>query len=133
MRAMITLVVCFLLLFAVGEPAAPQRIEDRKPSTQEQEMAERRKKEFNKQRHKAIAADAEKILGLAGQIKDGVSADKAAPSAAVIEKLERVEKLAHRIRNNMQENANITDARGPAPGARIAKKAVRPQLSQSGF
>lgn len=85
-------------------------------------MTERRKKEFNKQRHKAIVADAEKILGLAGEVKRGVGSDEDAPPASLLSKLETVEKLAHRIKSKMQENANI---------AQKGNRAGRP--SQSGL
>jgi hypothetical protein len=80
-------------------------------------MIERRKKEFNKQRRKAIVVDAEKVLGLAGEIKQGVSPDEGAPPASLLSKLETVEKLAHRIKSKMQENANIAqkDNRGARP------------------
>ncbi|HEX7287853.1 MAG TPA: hypothetical protein VF532_16815 [Candidatus Angelobacter sp.] len=84
-------------------------------------MTERRKKEYNKQRRKAIVADAEKILGLAGEIKQMDSAEDV-PPASLLNKLETVEKLAHRIKNKMQENANIAQAR---------TRAARP--SQSGL
>jgi hypothetical protein len=133
LRAKITLVVCSILLLAAGNTAAPLQIDERKPSTQDQEMAERRKKEFNKQRRKEIIADAEKILGLAGEIKQGIGSDEAAPSPGVIEKLEKMEKLARKIKTKMQENANITDARGPVPARRTNRRASRLSASASGF
>lgn len=111
MIARITWVVCVCLLLTVGESRSVvppgQATEERKPTPREQEMTERRKKEFNKQRRKAIMADAEKILGLAGEIKQGMGSHEDAPPASLLSKLETVEKLAHRVKNKMQENANI--------------------------
>jgi hypothetical protein len=113
--AKITLVVCVCLLLTAGEAARsivpPGQIREEKKSTpREEEMTEKRKKEYNKQRRKAIVADAEKILGLAGEIKKGAGSEEDAPPASLLSKLETVEKLARRIKNKMQENANIAQA-----------------------
>jgi hypothetical protein len=133
LKAKITLVVCSILLLSAGKNAVPQGIEERKQSPEDQELAERRKKEFNKQRRKAMIADADKVLGLAGEIKESVSSEEAVSSAAVLAKLENVEKLARRIKNKMQENANISDATRPAPERRARETANRPHASASGL
>jgi len=133
LKAKITLVVCFCLLAVAQDPVVPQLPSENKPSQRDQEMAERRKKEYNAQRHKAIVADAEKIVGLAGEIKQGVQSEGPASSASLLGKLESVEKLARRIKNKMQENANITDASGPAPSRGAVNKATRPPALPSGL
>lgn len=127
MLAKITLVACVCLLLTAEEAelsvAPPGQIrEEKKPTPREEEMTEKRKKDYNKQRRKAIVADAEKILGLADEIKKGAGSDEDAPPASLLSKLETVEKLARRIKNKMQENANIAQA---------GNRAARP--SQSGL
>jgi hypothetical protein len=134
LKAKITLVVCFCLVAVAQDSVVPQwPPRETKPSDRDQEMTERRKKEFNLQRHKAIVADAAKIVGLAGEIKQGVQSDEPASSAALVGKLESVEKLAHRIKNKMQENANISDASRPSPARGAMNKTTRPPASPSGL
>jgi hypothetical protein len=133
LKAKITLVVCAIVLLSAGKNAVPQGIEERKPSPEDQELAERRKKEFNKERRKAMIADADKILGLAGEIKESVTAEEAPSSAAVMAKLENVEKLARRIKNKMQDNANIADATTAAPARRARERAGRSHAPRPNF
>ncbi len=66
-------------------------------------MEEQQAKNRNGERQKRLQADAEKLLGLATQLKQEVDkTDKNTMSVDVIKKAEEIEKLARSVRERMK-------------------------------
>ena len=58
------------------------------------------------ERHKAMTADTERLLALAGELKDGINrSNKDILAMELLRKAEEIEKLAHNVREQMKASA----------------------------
>jgi hypothetical protein len=67
------------------------------------------RRKFNSERQKAISSDSERLLQLAAELKNEVSAESNGDSTAELHNLDQIQKLAHRVKTRM--NLVLVDGR----------------------
>jgi len=93
--------------------AAPPQLGSRADSQVEKEMQERAVREANKKRQQEIRDSTEKLLQLAGELKDAVDkSNEHMLSLDVVRKADEVEKLAKKVKEKMKEAVGLP----PPPG-----------------